>query len=343
MMTKDEFYGYVRDHVKEYLVEDKYPEGTSVLLEEVEKIGGLKLTGVSIRKPNDAVAPIVYLDDYYKAYQDGEPISLVLHRIAKADGQAREQINVPRLTVEDLDINAVRDRIFIRACDKERSKSYLEEHPHIDQGDLAATYHIMVGENSAGTMSIAVNNNIAALWGKRPEELQEIALENMRTSTPPEMHDVMSLIQDTVFGSKMQNLLEDDADIPVARESAPAMYVLRYSSEGDGAACIFDPDIMDQAAQKLGSNCFVLPSSRHEVMLMKDTGAVSIDMLSRMVREINQSTVDPRDFLSDHVQYYDRAQKKVLGEREYKAMTDAVEREEKQELKREQKPKTPKL
>lgn len=342
MMTRDEFNGYVRDHIKGFLPEDMYPEGTSVMLEEVEKIGGLKLTGVCIRKPGETIAPVVYLDEYYKVYQNGAPINLVLEEIKNVDARARDNVNVPRLRVEDLDFDAVRDRIIIQPCDKELNKDYLQAHPHMNQGDLSATYRVLVGQNDLETMSIAVNDRIADMWGIRLDELHETALENMRKNTPPELHEITSLVNDTMFGGETENLLDDGADVQAVQGPVPAMYVLRYNSGGNGAACVFDPGVMERAAGKLGANCFVLPSSRHEVMLVKDDGAISFEKLRQMVREVNQNVVEPRDFLSDYVQYYDRSQKKVLSEKEY-FEAKVIDAEEKQEQKQEQKPMVPKL
>lgn len=341
MMTREEFYEYVKGHIKELLPEDAYPKGTTVRIEEVEKSGGLKLTGVCIRKPEETIVPVVYLDEYYKVYQEGAPISLVLEEIKNVDGRAREKINVPRLTEDDLEFDSVRDRIFIKACDKGLSKDYLQKMPHVDQGDYAATYHIMVGISDSGMQSIPVSSMLAAKWGKKPEELHCAALENMRKNLQPEMFEMTSMLENPLFPKETPNLLDGNAESHISEGPEITLYVLRYDTEYFGASCVFDPDIMEQAAKKLGASCFVLPSSNHEILLVKDRGMDIYENLGRMVREINRTELNPEDFLSDHVQYYDKSQKKVLGEKEY--LETRAEKVVAAEKKREQKQNSPKI
>ena len=56
---------------------------------------------------------------------------------------------------------------------------------------------------------------------------------------------------------------------------------------------------------------FILPSSVHEVLLLKDDQAMDVRKLENMVQEINESIVSPEEQLSDRVYHYD-AQEKVF-------------------------------
>ena len=60
---------------------------------------------------------------------------------------------------------------------------------------------------------------------------------------------------------------------------------------------------MKEAAKMLGGDLYILPSSVHEVIVVP---AVVIDptKAADMVREINQTVVEPREFLSDMVLKY---------------------------------------
>lgn len=64
-------------------------------------------------------------------------------------------------------------------------------------------------------------------------------------------------------------------------------------------------EFVDQAAEKLGGDFFVLPSSVHEVILLLDKREMSVRELETMVQEINQAEVQPADRLSDSVYHYD--------------------------------------
>ena len=62
---------------------------------------------------------------------------------------------------------------------------------------------------------------------------------------------------------------------------------------------------MDQAAERLGGDFFVLPSSIHEVLLVKDDGNASLPELKNMVEEVNATQVAPEEKLTDSVYHYD--------------------------------------
>lgn len=74
---------------------------------------------------------------------------------------------------------------------------------------------------------------------------------------------------------------------------------------------------MDKASERVGGQSFfILPSSIHELLIIPDNGNFDLKSLEHMVKEVNATTVDPADQLTDNVYHYD-AQDKVfeLGEK----------------------------
>ena len=68
-------------------------------------------------------------------------------------------------------------------------------------------------------------------------------------------------------------------------------------------------NFMDEAAEKLGGDFFILPSSIHEILLVKDNGQFDRAALEQMVREVNATQVAPEDKLTDSVYHYDSKEK----------------------------------
>ena len=60
-----------------------------------------------------------------------------------------------------------------------------------------------------------------------------------------------------------------------------------------------------QAAEKLGDSFFILPSSRHEVILVPPEMGKDYRDLEDMVHQVNESQVAPEDRLSDHVYHFE--------------------------------------
>ncbi|MDO4961371.1 MAG: DUF5688 family protein [Eubacteriales bacterium] len=66
---------------------------------------------------------------------------------------------------------------------------------------------------------------------------------------------------------------------------------------------------METAAEKLGGDFYLIPSSTHEVLLVRDDGEARAAELDSMVREVNASVVDPSEQLVDHAFHYDSKNK----------------------------------
>ncbi len=73
-----------------------------------------------------------------------------------------------------------------------------------------------------------------------------------------------------------------------------------------GASVILYPDVLRMAAKKLGGDLLVLPSSIHEVIIMRWENGAEYDEITEIVKEINQKEVMPEDVLLDSVCFYCR-------------------------------------
>jgi ribonuclease PH len=78
------------------------------------------------------------------------------------------------------------------------------------------------------------------------------------------------------------------------------MFVASVPDKIHGAGVLAYPNFMEDAAQKLGGDYFVLPSSIHEVILVRDNGQMSAEELQNMVKDVNASQVSPEEQLTDH-------------------------------------------
>ena len=73
---------------------------------------------------------------------------------------------------------------------------------------------------------------------------------------------------------------------------------------------------MEKASERVGGSFFILPSSIHEILIIPDNGNFDLKTLENMVREVNATTVNPADKLTDSVYHYDSNNKVFeLGEK----------------------------
>ena len=89
------------------------------------------------------------------------------------------------------------------------------------------------------------------------------------------------------------------------------MFVASVEGNIHGAGVLAYQNFMDQAAERAGGSFFILPSSIHEVLIIPDNGKFDTASLEQMVREVNATTVDITEQLTDSVYHYD-AEAKVF-------------------------------
>ena len=183
--------------------------------------------------------------------------------------------------------------------------------PHTDVGnDLAVTYHVELGNDEGGQMSVAVSNQMMENYGVSVGELHEQACQNMQAS-PANFESIAETLAHLMIPGYDEMSLEEKA---VAREGFdmpdPGMYVLTNESKVFGAAEMLDPATMDTITEQVGE-FYILPSSVHEVLIVPKREDMNLSDLEAMVQEVNSTQVAPNEVLSDHVYEYDTETKEI--------------------------------
>ena len=86
------------------------------------------------------------------------------------------------------------------------------------------------------------------------------------------------------------------------------MYVLSNEIRSFGAAAILYPGCLKKIRDYLGEDYYVLPSSVHEVIVVRESTAPDKRYLNEMVSEINESQVEAEEVLSDNAYFYSASQ-----------------------------------
>ena len=90
------------------------------------------------------------------------------------------------------------------------------------------------------------------------------------------------------------------------------MIIVTNTNHMYGANALFYEGVLEHLANRKASDLFILPSSVHELILLKDDGNLNASELQRMVIEVNKSIVDKEEILSDHVYKYSRESEKII-------------------------------
>ena len=194
----------------------------------------------------------------------------------------------------------------------EANKEMLSNIPHKEMEDMSVVYRFDMGTNEDGRATILVTNQLMDSMGINAEQLHADAVENAPKIKPVEIKGMGEVLSEMMGMSPedmaMMGMPTDPADEKI--------FVATVPDKVHGAGVLAYQDFMDQAAERVGGDFFILPSSIHEILIVPDTGEMGLKDLKNMVQEVNATQVAPEDKLTDSVYHYD-AKNKIfeLGEK----------------------------
>lgn len=295
-MNHEEFKENLANDVKEQM-EARSGSEVTVETRTVEKMN--ETYDALTVKPEDSIIGVnLNITKLYEEYEDGKDFENIVKDAAEVADNALS--NRPDFNLEAFkDYDSMKDKLAVEVVSAERNKDLLETVPHKDIEDMAVVYRFVLGDTQAGTGSILVTNQLLDNYGITAEQLHEDALKNA-----PEIRPLVIEGMGEVLAKQMgvEDLEMLGLNIPPEQEQ---MFVASVEGNVHGAGVLAYQNFMDQAADRVGGSFFILPSSIHEVLIIPDNGKFDTTSLENMVREVNATTVDPTDQLTDSVYHYD--------------------------------------
>lgn len=254
------------------------------------------------------------LNAMFEAVESGKSYSEVL---SMSVNKIMEGIrNAPSVDVQDLtNYDAMKNKLSMDVVSAERNAEMLSNIPHERIEDMAVVYRLVLDSKDSGNGTILVTNNLMEQFGVTQEQLHEDAMLNAPEIRPSEIKGMSEMLSE-MMGADMDPGMDSLDD---------KMFVATVPDKIHGAGVIAYPNFFEEAAEKVGGDFFVLPSSIHEILLVKDSGDMSVRDLENMVREVNATQVSPEEQLTDHVYHYDS--KDHIFEMADKFVTRQAERE----------------
>ncbi len=301
----------IKNRILDFMPEEY--QAASVEIKHVFKNNDEKRTGISIRKEGWMTAPVLYLETYYQMLREGNAETEVLGRLAK---EYSENDHVVLQNTGELipDFETAKERLWIKLAGKESNQKRLEGciYKDVEGTDLVATFQLRVKLPGLNEGNISVDKQILEKWGCSVDSLYETVLANMASQMPAQIGDLSS----SLAGEK-EIWKPEEVSCQAGR-----IYVLQNAGERYGASTLLYPGVLQTLAENSGADLFILPSSIHEVLVMKVNGEKAKE-LQRIVMEVNRAELKSEDILSNQVYYYD------MGTH---SLSCATTREETQEL-----------
>lgn len=278
-----------------------------VSVKEIVKNNGVILHGMLIYNKEQNVTPTIYLDTFREKYEAGESWDSIIDRIliSYRNGMPVKPVDMDFFK----NFEKVKDRIAYKIINAEKNKDLLKEIPHIRFLDLAVCFYYAFSHEELGNGSILIHNQQMEIWNASTVELLKLAQKNTRKIFDVELTDMENILSEMISSEMAEGNMEMLENLNMS-EAIP-MKVLSNRRHIYGAVVIILPGQLQDIAEEMNANLFILPSSVHEVILMADTGQEEPQAMREMVMEVNETQVLPEEILSDHVYYYDREKREI--------------------------------
>ena len=291
-------YEQFKEQFKEDLRENLEAKGHAI--ESIDIIPNEKLNqgaydAISVRLENSFAGPSGNLTNLFGAYEQTNDYDLILNRATHLmDNAIQELPTVDAMQAMNYDF--IKDKIALEAVNAEKNASMLDKIPHKRMEDIAIVYRAVLGQMDDGQATVLITNEMLEKMNVSKEQLHADAMVSAPEIKPVEVK--------TLFATIDELLPDFDLGLPAGGPEDQVL-VATVSDKHHGAGVIAYENFLDNMAEKMGGDFYIIPCSVHEVLLVPEAMAHDVDALKDMISTVNSCEVPPEDILSDNLYHYD--------------------------------------
>ena len=283
-------------------VEDRGLEGISMKLTTVESPDGMT-DRLMVSVDDSKMSMAFRLKEIYQSVEDGEDID---HAVYKMVNTIEDNISFVKEKEQDVksfisDYEKGKDNTYLRLIPGDSPILKSTPHRMIEDMALVVNVHLDSFSDEHGKSCVVVTKPLMEMYGIDEAQLFADAEKNSLANEPIVFKPLLDMVKD---------LISKD-EIPNPEDVGIVTYIATNTSGFQGAAVAGYPDFCEKAAEAIGGSFYMLPSSVHEFILIKDDGTPKAKDLNRMIKNVNETVLEPRDVLSAQCYHYD-AKAKVL-------------------------------
>jgi len=302
MMDYESFKKRVMREFLDYMPEEY--QDCELELRKVPKVNTC-LTGVVIKpkgKTKSYCSPTFYMERMYDQYLDCDSFEKVM---ANQAIYLEESLKYMPEDVMKLDFAAMKEKIVFQVVNTKENQEMINLCPHRDFMDLSIVYRVIVNVDEHGVSGFLITHDIANV-----EDLTEALLYRLAKKNTKKIFPFKSERIEETMSRMMKRWGATDKDVEnsfAGMDNVPAkerVYVISNEYEFFGANALLYTDVLKKVVNNIGTDCYILPSSVHDlVILSTETFSESAKLIS-LVRETNSEHVRTTDRLSDSIYKY---------------------------------------
>lgn len=313
---------FLNEFVKE--MENKLADyGMEVSIVNKMRNNGIIEKCIKVDIPGCNMSPSIGTLSLYEHYREFDDMEKIVSALSK---KIIEDKNRQIDTMSVLSKENILNSTYLMVVNAKSNQKLLADTPHyfIAEGELAVIprLNISITEKSG---FIIIKNDLLPKLQMTGDEILQIAKLN---TSEQNLFEINSLLSVTM--QAMEENGEDIADdfSEFFTENTPKTFVITNKDKKLGACCLACPEVIGAAIEKMGIDCYILPSSIHEVILIEKKGNFNeIEELRDMVNQVNRQSVPAAEILSDKVFVYNQKTKKIeiaRTEQELQSMTQSA-------------------
>lgn len=299
----DNYISDVIDNIKQ-LTFEQY----EVTAKVSRKNNGTLLDGICIHNRASNISPVIYINGYY---ENGMTPFETAVKVVERFEEIKEQ-ELPVEVDEIIRFDKMKDRIMYRIINKEANAEFLKDVPWVEVADdLALVYYLDLDDGA----TVTIRNELMEIWDVSEEVLFDVAEINTPNKKPCEIRTLPEIIlemmeaEGELYEMKYDMGCEDMPDeafkqMLLEEKNVLPMYVVRTGMSYGATVLMYD-GAMNSIREQLGNDFFILPSSIHDLMIIPYDEEYDVAYLKSMVEAVNQEVLNPEEYLSDSVYFYD--------------------------------------
>lgn len=297
-MTYEKFMKQVKEQILSYLPEEY--ANANIGLQEISKNSKQKSYALYIERPEDRIVPNIHIENLYQMHRNGWGMDKILDAIVHMLLEIIKE-NIHGQSFHARGYDSVKNNLYVTVLNKVNNQEYLKGivHKDIPGTDITAVMHVLCEKDQEnGIASFMLKESMLKMWGISEDGLYEQAIKNTERLFPAKMETLGTMLfgGETMQSKELQSHEE---------------YVITNDVKVHGATAMLYPNLLQEIGEATKSNFFILPSSIHELILIKDIGEMSAEEFQRTVIEVNRTKVRPDEVLSDEVYSYDYRERKL--------------------------------
>ncbi len=291
--------------MKEFL--DYMPERYADCELELRKVPKVNmcLTGVVIKpkgKKGSYCSPTFYLERMYDQYKNCDSFEKVM---ANQAIYLEESLKYLPDDILKIDVSSMKDKIIFQVVNTNENKEMIDLCPHRKFLDLTIVYRVIIKIDDTGVSGFLITNDIA-----EAEELTEKVLYQLAKKNTKKLFPFKSERIEETMGRLMRRWGADDREIEESFpdiDNIPAnerVYVLSNEYEFFGANALLYKDVIGKVVKNIGTDCYILPSSVHDLVILSTDAFKESGKLINLVKETNNDHVRVSERLSNSIYRY---------------------------------------